>query len=60
MLWILEEEFRTLVSMHWKSYDLELEDFVCNQFVHALKVVKEKVVAWSMKYINNEGKIEGG
>lgn len=40
-----------MVSPHRRSYDLELEleDYVSGQFVHSLKVVKEKEVAWSEK-----------
>lgn len=45
--WLAEDDFQKLIKANWAPYDGNINLSASEQFAASLKLIKEKVVAWS-------------
>jgi hypothetical protein len=49
----LEEEFQSIVKDNWCNFSPDIDSSACEQFSSSLKLVKEKVAAWTRERFRN-------
>jgi hypothetical protein len=54
--WLIEEEFRVLITRTWKPFDRNIEDTTIKQFADNLKRVTEVETEWARKHAQKNKK----
>lgn len=53
---MIKEDFKHLVHLEWKDFDLDLSISIMVQLLNNIQSLKPKVEDWAMERLSNRGK----